>query len=204
MNSPLTPLLILLLLPILLFLAQGNWIALALCLGVMVVMPLANLTRLARSRRERIDRDLPDFLDVLAVTVTAGLGFRSALAVVSERFGGPIAEEIQTILHQLANGASVRSAFQAFGARTQSESVDEFVTAYLQSEELGAPLADTLNQIAADMRRASSQRMRQKAAKVTPRVTLIVTTALVPGALILLAAGMYIGFGDRFGGLLGG
>ena len=59
-------------------------------------------------------------------------------------------------------------------------------------------------QIAADMRRASSQRMRQKAAKVTPRVTLIVTTALVPGALILLAAGMYIGFGDRFGGLLGG
>ena len=169
------------------------------------VLPMAQLSGLARKRREAIDRDLPDFLDVLAVTVSAGLGFRSALATVSRRFGGAISEEINTVLHQITNGASVRSAFTAMRDRTRSDAVNEFVTAYLQAEELGAPLADTLNQIAADMRRATAQRMRQQAAKIEPRISLVMTMVLIPGALVILVGGMVLAMGaDQIGGILGG
>lgn len=183
----------------------GNLLFLVLPLGIIVVLPLAQLSGLARKRREAIDRDLPDFLDVLAVTVSAGLGFRAALMTVAGRFGGAISEEINTVLHQITNGASVRSAFTALRDRTQSEAVNEFVTAYLQAEELGAPLADTLNQIAADMRRATAQRMRQHASKVEPRISLVMTMVLIPGAIVILVGGMILAMGpDQLGSVFGG
>lgn len=170
-----------------------------------LLVPLGNLAGTARRRREQIDRDLPDFLDVLAVTVSAGLGFRSALGVVADRFGGPLAEEVRTVLHQITNGASVRSAFASLRDRTRSEAIEEFVTAYLQAEELGAPLVDTLNQIAWDMRRAAAQRMRQLAGRVEPRISLVMTLVLIPGSLIILIAGMVTALGtDGLGTLLGG
>ena len=196
----------LILAPIFLFgVVRGQLIYVALPLVIIGVLPLAQLSGMARKRREAIDSDLPDFLDVLAVTVSAGLGFRSALSVVSGRFGGAISEEINTVLHQITNGASVRSAFTAMRDRTRSDAVTEFVTAYLQAEELGAPLADTLNQIATDMRRATAQRMRQKAAKIEPRISLIMTMILIPGALVILVGGMILAMGaDQIGGMFGG
>lgn len=178
---------------ILLLTAQGNYIPVLMAIALIVVMPVARLSTLARKRRERIDRDLPDFLDVLAVTVSAGIGFRQALGTVADRFGGPVSDEITTTLHQIANGASVRSAFRALRQRNSSEAMEEFTTAYLQAEELGAPLVDTLNQIAGDMRRAAAQRHRQKAAQLAPRVTLLTTVVMVPGAMILLIVGLFIG-----------
>ena len=189
----------------LLFAMQGQWAFILLGLMIVVVLPLANLSAKARKRTEQIDRDLPDFLDVLAVMVSAGLGFRSALATVAGRFGGPLAAEVQHTLHQMNNGASLRSAFLDLRARTGSESMEEFITAYLQSEELGAPLVDTLNQIAGDIRRADAQRLRQEAAKAEPRATFIVTVVMVPGCIILLGTGMFIAFGaDQLGSVLGG
>lgn len=190
---------------VVLALIWGAWLQLLLSAAVVIVLPLASLAGVARRRTETIDRDLPDFLDVLAVTVSAGLGFRSALQTVSQRFGGPLAEEMQHTLHQIANGATLRSAFVDLRARTGSSAMDEFVTAYLQSEELGAPLVDSLNQIAADIRKADAQRLRQKAAKTEPRVTLVVTIVMVPGCIILLVSGLVVAFGaDQLGSMLSG
>ncbi len=184
---------------------QANVIQILLAIAAVIVLPLARLSGMARKRREAIDRDLPDFLDVLAVTVSAGVGFRSALGTVAQRFEGPMGQEIMTVLHQINNGATVRSAFSSLRQRTDSEAMDEFVTAYLQSEELGAPLVDTLNQIAAEMRKAAAQRMRQTAARIEPRVTMVVTAVMVPATIILIVGGMYVGVGgDQIGTLFGG
>ena len=81
--------------------------------------------------------------------------------------------------------------------------MNEFVTAYLQAEELGAPLVDSLNQIALDMRRAAAQRALQRAVRVTPRITLITTMAMVPATLILVVVGLILGTGVDFGAILG-
>ena len=81
------------------------------------------LAREGRLRQERIERDLPDFLDILAVTVRAGLGYRAALGRVAEELGGPISEEMLTALRQMELGASRRQAFLALRERSTSESL---------------------------------------------------------------------------------
>lgn len=188
-------------------LVSANLVGLFLCLIAPLMMPLSRLSRLRRLRTEALDQDLPDFLDVLAVTVSAGVGFRPALMRVSERFGGPLASEMKLALGQVQHGASLRGAFEQLRERSDSEALSQFVTAFLQSDELGAPLVEALNQIAVDQRREHAQRMRRKAAQIAPRVTLVTTVVLVPATLILLLVGIVLGadinFGDLFGGFSG-
>lgn len=188
----------------LLLLAVGNVPIALLSLTVPVLMPLGSLAGAQRRRRERIDRDLPDFLDILAVTVSAGVNFRAALVRVAERFKGPLADEVNLTISQIANGLPMRDAFQAMRGRSGSESVGQFVSALLQSQELGAPLAESLNQIAADMRRDSAQRQRRKAAQTAPRVSLVTSVVLLPGALIFIIVGFIVGSDVDFGAFLGG
>ncbi len=195
---------LLLLTPFVLFIIEGNIKGLLLCLVAPPILPLARLARVRRLRRESLDRDLPDFLDILAVTVNAGVAFRPALLRVSHRFGGAIADEFQLTLNQIQNGASVRAAFEQLRSRSDSEALAQFVTAFLQSNELGAPLVDALNQIALDMRREHAQRMRRQAARIAPRVTLVTSIVLVPGTLILLLVGLVLGSNIDFGALFGG
>jgi len=159
------------------------------------------LAREGRLRQERIERDLPDFLDILAVTVRAGLGYRAALGRVAEELGGPISEEMLTALRQMELGASRRQAFLALRERSTSESLASFVAAQLQAEELGVPLSEALNDIAADMRRAAHQAARRRAARATPRVSLIVTTLILPGTMILIAVSIVLGSGLQEAGL---
>jgi tight adherence protein C len=189
---------------ILIALLTANLIILVLSVAVVVVMPLARLSRTRRLRQERLDRDLPDFLDILSVTVSAGVAFRPALLRVSERYGGPLSEEMSLTLNQIANGASRRAAFTELRDRNDSEALAQFVTAFLQSEELGAPLSETLGQIALEMRRSNAQRMRRKAAQTVPRVTLVTSIVLVPGALVLIFVGLYLGSDVNFGSIVGG
>ncbi|QAY64379.1 hypothetical protein ET495_15485 [Xylanimonas allomyrinae] len=186
------------------FLLQRNFLAIPFCLLLPVLLPLMRLASERRKRRERMERDLPDFLDVLAVTVIAGVTFRAALARVSARFDGPLADEVTLTLHQIANGASVREAFDDMRARSASEPMAQFVSALLQSQELGAPLAESLSQIAEDIRRDSAQRQRQAAAKMSPRVTLVSSMVLLPASLILVVVGLVLGLDIDFGALLGG
>ncbi|WP_328902011.1 type II secretion system F family protein [Streptomyces sp. NBC_00441] len=142
-------------------------------------------------RKDDIERTLPDFLDVLAVVVSAGLGFRQALERVSEKYAGPWSDELRITLRQMDMGVSRRDAFDQLRRRNESEQVSMFVSALQQGEELGAPIVDTLIQIANDMRRTDAQNARRKASKAVPKATLIVTSFMLPGTIILIAVGFY-------------
>ena len=161
------------------------------------------LAREGRLRQERIERDLPDFMDILAVTVRAGLGYRAALLRVAESLTGPVSEEMLTSLRQMDLGATRRDAFLAMAARNSSESLNSLVGAQLQAEELGVPLSEALNDIAEDMRRAAHQAARRRAARAAPRISLIVTTLIVPGAMILILMTLFLSSDIRESGLLG-
>jgi tight adherence protein C len=156
-----------------------------------------------RERREVIDRTLPDFLDVLAVVVSAGLGFRQALDRVAERYEGPWADELRITLRQMDMGVSRRQAFDALRRRNASEQVAQFVSALQQGEELGSPIADTLIQIATDMRRTDAQNSRRRAAKTIPKATMVTLVFMLPATMILIASGMFLGSGSDFGSILG-
>jgi tight adherence protein C len=182
----------------------GSWLLAFAAAGIGWFLPEVWLSRSGRLRQERIERDLPDFLDILAVTVRAGLGYRSALQRVAEALGGPISEEILTALRQMDLGATRRDAFLALRSRNSSESLGTFVAAQLQAEELGVPLSEALNDIALDMRRSAAQSARRRAARAAPRISLIVTTLIVPGSIILILAAMVLGTDVLESGVLGG
>ncbi|MFI5570704.1 DUF5936 domain-containing protein [Streptomyces sp. NPDC051740] len=156
-----------------------------------------------RVRRDVIERTLPDFLDVLAVVVSAGLGFRQALDRVSQKYEGPWADELRITLRQMDLGMSRRQAFTELRRRNDSEQVAMFVTALQQGEELGAPIVDTLVSLAKDMRRTDAQNARRKAARAVPKATMMITTFMVPATMILLGAGLILGSGIDFGAVTG-
>ncbi|WP_129840770.1 DUF5936 domain-containing protein [Streptomyces sp. RFCAC02] len=156
-----------------------------------------------RERRDVIDRTLPDFLDVLAVVVSAGLGFRQALDRVSARYEGPWADEIRITLRQMDMGVPRRQAFDDLRRRNDSEPVNQFVSALQQGEELGSPIADTLIQIARDMRRTDAQNARRRAARAIPKATVATLVFMLPATMILIVTGMMLGTGTDIGGILG-
>lgn len=183
----------------------GYWIAAVGIVLALFFIPDIALWSKASERQEQIEDDLPDFLDVLAVTVSAGLSFRAALERVIERTEGPLSEEMRLTLQQMDIGQSRSEAFSDLRSRTSSESLESFVVALLQSEELGSPLTEALNQIALDMRRVTAQRARQKAAKANPKISAVVSFIMVPATMLLIGVGMFyaidIDFGQLFGGL---
>jgi tight adherence protein C len=187
----------------LLFALAGGSLLLALGVGALAwFAPDIYLSRAGRLRQERIGRDLPDFLDILAVTVRAGLGYRLALRRVADELGGPVGEEALTAMRQMELGATRRSAFLAMRDRNDSDALRSFVSAQLQAEELGVPLSEALNDIAADMRRAAHQAARRRAQRAAPRVALIVTSLILPGTMILIVTAMLISSGVLDQGVL--
>ncbi|WP_232792493.1 DUF5936 domain-containing protein [Actinacidiphila yeochonensis] len=185
-------------------LARGNWLLALLLLAYGWWWADLGLWLAVRRRREDIERTLPDFLDVLAVVVSAGLGFRQALERVNAVYQGPWADEIRVALRQMDLGVSRRDAFDQLRRRNNSDQVGQFVTALQQGEELGAPIARTLLQIATDMRRTEAQNARRRAARTVPRATGVITFLLVPATMILLITGTIIGSQIHFGELFGG
>ena len=157
-----------------------------------------------KKRQTAIDRDIPDFLDILAITVRSGMSFRSSLERVCSHFDGPVAEEMQKTLHEMRLGVSRRDAFTATKDRCRSDNIDNFVTALLQSEELGTPIGDALASIVKEIRRERAQQVRRAAAKAQPKVALVATTTMVPGAMILMLGGMVFANWETITKLFGG
>jgi tight adherence protein C len=187
----------------LVFLLRGDYLVALLLLAFGAFWTEVGIWAAIRVRKDVIERTLPDFLDVLAVVVSAGLGFRQALDRVASHYEGPWADEIRITLRQMDLGMSRRQAFAELRRRNDSEQVAMFVTALQQGEELGAPIVDTLVSIAKDMRRTDAQNARRKAARAVPRATLMITTFMVPATMMLLGAGLLLGSGTDFGSITG-
>lgn len=146
----------------------------------------------AGKRQQAIAREMPDFLDVLAVTVSAGLSLRASLQRVSAAGSSPLAQEIRRVLDDMQLGMSRREALVHLRERNGAQSVESWVSAMLQAEELGAPLGDTLQEIAQEVRRERAGEVRKLAAKAAPKISLVVTMLIVPGALLLIVASLFL------------
>ncbi|WP_151526317.1 type II secretion system F family protein [Serinicoccus kebangsaanensis] len=186
------------------FALSGQWI-----IGVTTVVLLTIWMDIwirgeARRRQQAIASELPDFLDVLAVTVSAGLSLRAALSRVAGNSKSALQQEIQRVLDDLQLGMSRREALVHLRERNEVEAIDSWVGAMLQAEELGAPLSDTLRDIAEEVRRARGAEVRRVAAKAMPKISLVVTTLIVPGALVLIVASLVIAQADTFANVFGG
>lgn len=176
-----------------LFIALGAWPIGLLCAVLGWIGPDTWLSRTGRRRQARLERDMPDFIDILAITVRAGTGYRGALERVASSLSGPAAEEVMTTLRQMNLGATRRDAFEALRARNDSPTLDRFVATQLQAEELGVAVADALASVAADTRRAAHQSARRRAHRTVPKLTLVTVFLVLPATVLLIVVGLLIG-----------
>lgn len=137
-------------------------------------------------RQEKIQKALPDALDMLTVCVEAGLGFDAALAQVSRNTTGPLAAEFSRVLQEIQIGKSRSQALRAMTDRTTVPELRSFASALVQAGELGITIADVLREQAKEMRLRRKQRAEEKAQKVPVKILFPLVFCLFPSMFIVI------------------
>lgn len=181
-----------------LWVATGSTVVAALFAAVIGLRADVLLHLAAKRRQEEIGRMLPDLLDVLSVTITAGASFRLGLARVAEAFDGALSDELLTTLRRMELGVDRRTAFTELRDRNPAPSLRKFVAAVLQAEELGSSLSGALGALATEVRAAAGHQARRRADSVDKSVALITTLILLPGMVLLVLTAFFGGI--DFGG----
>jgi tight adherence protein C len=141
----------------------------------------------ARDKRvERIERELPDVLDLLAISVEAGVGLEGAIRSVSEKFDGPLGDELSHVLSEMELGTSRKEALQHLRDRTDVPDLDGFILSLLQASALGMPLTRVLRTEADELRRRRRQRVREAAAKLPVKLVFPLIVFIMPAMFVVI------------------
>jgi tight adherence protein C len=160
----------------------------ALVLGPVVgwCLPASWLARKVTERQGAILKDLPDTLDLLAISVEAGMGFEGALEIVVQHFNSPLSQEFSRTLHEMELGLPRRDAFQNLKRRTQVPELSNFVLALLQADALGIPIGRVLKTQALEMRNKRRQWAREKAAKLPVKMLFPLIGFVFPAIMVVI------------------
>ena len=137
-------------------------------------------------RQETIQRSLPDALDMLTVSVEAGLGFDAALSQVARNTQGPIAREFYRVLQEMQIGKSRTDALRGLGERTTVPDLKTFTSAIVQADTLGIPVANVLREQAKEMRLKRHQRAQEQAQKVTVKIMFPLVFCILPSLFVIV------------------
>jgi tight adherence protein C len=153
------------------------------------------IARHTRARGRAMAAELPDLLDLLRVSVEAGLPLARALNEVGARHGGALAREWRAAAARIELGVPHAEALARLVARCPVPAVSTLAAALRRAERHGAPLADTLAAQAAEARAAHARRLHERAAKAAPKIQLVVALMLVPSAMLLVGAALVASLG---------
>ena len=150
-------------------------------------------------RVEAIEKELPDVLDVLAISVEAGVGLEGAIQAVVERFSSPLGDELGHMLSEMELGLSRREALQNLRARTDIPDLNGFVLALLQADALGMPMTRVLQTQAEEMRRRRRGRVREAAAKLPVKILFPLILFILPALFIVIIGPAVIRIANNLG-----
>ena len=153
--------------------------------GLASFVPDLLLDSRARSRQKQVARDLPDALDLLAITVEAGLGLEQALGVVTDRLAGPLGDELRRMLAEIELGVDRRHALDLLRRRTDVRELSAFVVALHQADELGIAVGDVLRVQSHQVRLLRRQRAREAAAKTPVKILFPVVLGIFPAMFVV-------------------
>jgi len=137
-------------------------------------------------RQQKIQRALPDSLDMLTVCMEAGLGFDAALAQVAQNTDGPLAAEFTRALQEMQIGQGRTDALRSLLTRTTVPELRVFVAALVQAGELGIPIAKVLREQAGEMRVKRRQRAEEQAQKVPVKIMFPLVVCLFPALMVVV------------------
>ena len=140
----------------------------------------------ARARQESIRRALPDSLDLLTITVEAGLSFDAALARVARELGGPLGEEFHRVVQEMQLGEGRIESLRGLAERTSVPEMKEFVLAMVQADIFGISVANVLEVQAIELRTKRRQHAEEKAMKVPVKMIFPLVLFIMPATFIVL------------------
>ncbi len=152
-------------------------------------------------RQEDLGRSLAEGLDLLTVSVEAGLGFDAALAQVARNTDGPIAGEFFRVLQEMQIGKSRTESFVALAERTSVDELRTFVSALVQADRLGVPIAAVLREQSREMRLKRRQKAEEKAQKVPVKILFPLMICVLPALFIVILGPGVIQMIQTFKGL---
>jgi tight adherence protein C len=139
-----------------------------------------------RRRREAVIKAFPDALDLLTISVGAGLGFDGAMLEVIQRWQNSLTEEFSAVLRDLKLGKSRRDALRDFASRTGVEDVGNFVAAVIQADELGTPMKEVLQIQSQQMRMHRRHRAEERAHKAVVKMLVPMVCFIFPALFVVL------------------
>lgn len=191
---------------LLLGLAVGAWLGGPLVAAALAVAgallglftPDLVLYQVAFNRSEQVRKDLPDALDLLTISVEAGLAFDAAVSQVARNSTGPLAEEFFRVLQEMQIGMGRSDAMRALGERTDVDELRSFVTSMVQADAFGIPIANVLRVQAREMRIKRSQRAEEKAQRVPVKILFPLIFCILPTLFIVVLGPAAISIYDAF------
>jgi tight adherence protein C len=160
--------------------------------------PDAWLKRKIDERSTNMLRALPDVLDLLVISVEAGLGFDSALSRVVSTVPGPLSEEFFRMLQETRVGVSRRDAMRHLMERTDLDELRSFILAMIQAEAFGVTISRVLRVQADEMRVKRRQRAQEKAFAAPVKLVFPLVFCIFPSLFIVLLGPAAISIGDAF------
>ena len=164
-------------------------------------VPLVVLQRRARVRLEEIDYRLPSMIDLLVVTVEAGLGFSTSLQIAAEKLTGPLGDELRLMLQEQRMGLSTRDALKNMAERADTGGMRTFVRAIVQGEELGVSIGQIMRSLATDMRKLRRSLAEERAQKAPVKILFPLVFLIFPALFILLLGPAVLDLAEAFGGM---
>ena len=160
-----------------------------------IYLPSFFLSKAAAQRADRIDGELPHFVDQLAIAIEAGMSFDAALSYLVEASDGPLSEEIGRIMTEVRVGESRRAALRSFAERVGSDNAIAFANAVVSSEQLGSPLAGILRAQAADFRHRRQMHAEERAQKAPVKMLFPIAIFILPVMFVVILAPAFLGEG---------
>ena len=149
-------------------------------------LPLAYVDNKGRHRRDSIERSLPDVIDLLVVTLEAGLSLPQSLRLASSRMRGPIAQEIRLTLQEQNMGLTLVEALANFQRRVDTPAVRLFARSIAQGEALGVPISQLMRNLAGEMRKRRKAYAEEKAHKAPVKMLFPLVFLIYPAVFIVL------------------
>ena len=168
--------------------------------AVGIYLPFFLVNRKIKARRHSMMRDLPDVLDLLTVSVEAGLGFDGALHKLSEKMKGALVEEFTRLLNEMRVGVTRRTALLALANRCNLEDVSVFTTSLIQADQLGVGIGNVLRVQSAAMREKRRQRAQELAMKAPVKMLLPLVLFIFPTIFVILLGPALIQMVGALGG----
>ncbi len=149
-------------------------------------------------RAQKMQRELPDAIDLLTISVESGLGFDAAIQQVARNTEGPLADEFSRVLREMQIGQGRSAALRAMADRTSVADVRTFVSAMVQADAFGIPISQVLRVQSHEIRVKRRQRAEEKAQQVPVKITVPLIFCILPCLFIAVMGPAVISIMDSF------